>query len=136
MIDRYKYTWKMVKPLIPIIFLAMWAILFEDKIWPDWENEEAIKFFDKGELQWEHEMDPELAKDSYRFEFIQFIGNANSYRNDTLIVDNNVFCLMENLEVALFDSIIGRTITIKGRVLNYDRNNKKIRLDRCFIQSL
>ena len=35
----------------------MWAILFEDKIWPDWENEEAIKFFDKGELQWEHEMD-------------------------------------------------------------------------------
>ena len=55
----------MVKPLIPIIFLAMWAILFEDKIWPDWENEEAIKFFDKGELQWEHEMDPELAKDSY-----------------------------------------------------------------------
>ena len=114
----------------------MWAILFEDKIWPDWENEEAIKFFDKGELQWEHEMDPELAKDSYRFKFIQFIGNANSYRNDTLIVDNNVFCLMENLEVALFDSVIGRTITIKGRVLNYDRNNKKIRLDRCFIQSM
>ena len=126
----------MVKPLIPIIFLAMWAILFEDKIWPDWENEEAIKFFDKGELQWEHEMLPELAKDSYRFDFKQFIGNANSYRNDTLIVDNNVFCLMENLEVALFDSVIGRTITIKGRVLNYDRNNKKIRLDRCFIQSL
>ena len=81
-------------------------------------------------------MDPELAKESYRFEFIQFIGNANNYSNDTLIVDNNVFCLMENLEVALFDSVIGRTITIKGRVLNYDKNTKKIRLDRCFIQSM
>ena len=39
MIDQYKYTWKMVKPLIPIIFLAIWVVLFEDKIWPDWENE-------------------------------------------------------------------------------------------------
>ena len=54
MIDRYKYTWKMVKPLIPIVFLALWAILFEEKIWPDWENEEPVKIFDKGELQWEH----------------------------------------------------------------------------------
>ena len=31
MIDQYKYTWKMVKPLIPIIFLAIWVVLFEEK---------------------------------------------------------------------------------------------------------
>ena len=47
MIDRSKYIWKMVKPLIPIIFLALWAILFEEKIWPDWENQKPIKIFDK-----------------------------------------------------------------------------------------
>ena len=91
MIDRYKYTWKMVKPLIPIIFLAMWAILFEDKIWPDWENEEAIRIFEKGEFQWEYDMDPEISNDTYRFEFVQFSGNISGYNNDTLIVDNNVF---------------------------------------------
>ena len=33
----------MVKPLIPIIFLAIWVVLFEDKIWPDWENEIPLK---------------------------------------------------------------------------------------------
>ena len=42
MIDQYKYTWKMVKPLIPIVFLAAWARLIEDKIWTDWENEKPI----------------------------------------------------------------------------------------------
>ena len=70
MIDQYKYTWKMIKPLIPIIFLALWVILFEDKIWPDWENELPVKIFSKGELQWEFDMDSELAKENYRFEFI------------------------------------------------------------------
>ena len=91
MIDRSKYTWKMVKPLIPIVFFAMWAILFEEKIWPDWENEKPVKNFDKGELQWEYEMDPDLARDNYRFEFIQFIGKIDTYRKDTLIIDNNIF---------------------------------------------
>ena len=56
----------MIKPLIPIIFLALWVILFEDKIWPDWENEVPVKIFSKGELQWEFDMDSELAKENYR----------------------------------------------------------------------
>ena len=56
MIDQYKYTWKMVKPLIPIIFLAIWVVLFEDKIWPDWENEIPVKSFGRGEIQWEYDM--------------------------------------------------------------------------------
>ena len=134
MIDRSKYTWKMIKPLIPIVFLALWTILFEEKIWPDWENEEPVKIFDKGELQWEHEMDPDLAKDNYRFEFIQFVGKVDTCSKDTLIIDNNIVCLMENLDSTDYDSMIGKTITIKGRVLGYNRATKKMRLDRCFIQ--
>ena len=41
---------------------------------------------------------------------------------------------MENLDSTDYDSIIGKTITIKGRVLGYNRTTKKMRLDRCFIQ--
>jgi hypothetical protein len=134
MIDRSKYTWKMVKPLIPIVFFALWANLFEEKIWPDWEKEEPVKIFDKGELQWEHEMDPDLAEDNYRFEFIQFVGKVDTFSKDTLLVDNNIVCLMENLDSTDYDSMIGKTITIKGRVLGYNRATKKMRLDRCFIQ--
>ena len=134
MIDRSKYTWKMVKPLIPIVFFALWAILFEEKIWPDWEKEEPVKIFDKGELQWEHEMDPDLAEDNYRFEFIAFVGKVDTCSKDTLLVDNNIVCLMENLDSTDYDSIVGKTITIKGRVLGYNRTTKKMRLDRCFIQ--
>ena len=125
----------MVKPLIPIVFLAAWALLFEDKIWPDWENEIPIKIFQKGELQWEYEMDPDLAKENYRFEFVQFEGNADIFNKDTLIIDKNIYCIMEALDSTEYESISGRSITMKGRVLGYDSITKKFRLDHCFIQS-
>ena len=70
----------MVKPLIPIIFLAIWVVLFEDKIWPDWENEIPIKIFGRGEIQWEYDMNSEQAKENYRFEFIQLTGVADTSR--------------------------------------------------------
>ena len=125
----------MVKPLIPIVFLAAWALLFEDKIWPDWENEKPIKIFEKGELQWEHEMDPDLAKENYRFEFVQFEGNADTFNKDTLIIDKNIYCIMEALDSTEYESISAQSITMKGRVLGYDMITKKFRLDHCFIQN-
>ncbi|MDG1224236.1 MAG: hypothetical protein P8O00_06625 [Candidatus Marinimicrobia bacterium] len=133
MIDQYKYTWKMVKPLIPIIFLALWVILFEEKIWPDWENEIPIKTFSKGELQWEYAMEPSIANDNYRFQFVEFSGKVDTFKNDTLIIDKTTFCKMENSDTALFKNIIGNTVVIKGRILGYNRLSKKLRLDKSFI---
>ena len=135
MIDQYKYTWKMVKPLIPIFFLAAWAFLFEEKIWPDWENEEPIKIFEKSELQWEYEMDPDLAMENYHFEFVEFEGVANSYNKDTLVIDNNIYCIMENIDSTLYKNVIKQSVILKGRILDYNRTTKKFRLDRCFIKN-
>ena len=135
MIDQYKYTWKMVKPLIPIIFLAIWVVLFEDKIWPDWENEIPVKSFGRGEIQWEYDMNSEQAKENYRFEFIQLTGVADTSRHDTLIVDKTVFCKMENLEKINLKDFYGKQINLKGRVLGYNASSKKLRLDKCFILS-
>ena len=133
MIDQYKYTWKMIKPLIPIIFLALWVILFEDKIWPDWENEVPVKIFSKGELQWEFDMDSELAKENYRFEFIQLSGKVHKAIDDTLIIDKTVYCKMETLNDTTINELFGKSVTLKGRVLGYNRISKKLRLDKCFI---
>ena len=133
MIDRYKYTWKMVKPLIPIAFLAIWAVLFEEKIWPNWEKEKPVKIFKKSELQWEYAMDPEISQKNYRFKFVQFSGNISSHRKDTLVVDDYVFCIMENLKKGEYDKKGGSSIIIKGRILGYNPKTKKLRLDRCFI---
>ena len=135
MIDQYKYTWKMVKPLIPIIFLAIWVVLFEDKIWPDWENEIPVKNFGRGEVQWEYDMNSEQAKENYRFEFIQLIGLADTSIHDTLVVDKTVFCKMENLEKINLKNFYGKQIKLKGRVLGYNTSSKKLRLDKCFILS-
>ena len=123
----------MVKPLIPIVFLAIWAILFEDKIWPDWENEEPIRIFEKGELQWEYDMDPEISNDTYRFQFVQFSGNISGYNKDTLIIDDYVFCVLESIEKDQDDKKLGSSIIVKGRILGYEPRTKKLRLDRCFI---
>ena len=125
----------MVKPLIPIIFLAIWVVLFEDKIWPDWENEIPVKNFGRGEIQWEYDMNSEQAKENYRFEFIQLIGAADTSRHDTLIVDKTVFCKMENLEMINLKDFYGKQIKLKGRVLGYHESTKKLRLDKCFILS-
>ena len=83
----------MIKPLIPIIFLALWVILFEDKIWPDWESEVPVKIFSKGELQWEFDMDSELAKENYRFEFIQLSGEAYKAIEDN--PNKNIYLLSQ-----------------------------------------
>jgi len=123
----------MIKPLIPIIFLALWVILFEDKIWPDWENEVPVKIFTKGELQWEFDMNSELAEDNYRFEFIQLSGEAHKAIDDTLIIDKTVYCKMESSSDTLLNEFFGKSVTLKGRVLGYNRASKKIRLDKCFI---
>jgi hypothetical protein len=133
MIDQYKYTWKMVKPLIPIIFLAIWVVLFEEKIWPDWENEIPAKSFGRGEIQWEYDMNSEQAKENYRFEIIQLTGVADTSRQDTLIIDKTVFCKMENLEMINLKDFYGKQIKLKGRVLGYNASSKKLRLDKCFI---
>lgn len=123
----------MIKPLIPIIFLALWVISFEDKIWPDWEDEAPVKIFSKGELQWEFDMDSELAKENYRFEFIQLSGEAYKAIDDILIIDKTVYCKMENLNDTLLNEFFGKPITLKGRVLGYNNISKKLRLDKCFI---
>ena len=125
----------MVKPLIPIIFLAIWVVLFEDKIWPDWENEIPIKNFGRGEIQWENDMNTEQAKENYRFEINQLAAVADTSRHDTLIVDKTVFCKMENLEKINLKNFYGKQIKLKGRVLGYHESSKKLRLDKCFILS-
>ena len=123
----------MIKPLIPIIFLALWVILFEDKIWPDWENEIPVKIFSKGELQWEFDMNSELAKENYRFKFIQLSGEAYKTIDDTLIIDNTVYCKMESVNDTQLNEFSGKSVTLKGRILGYNTNSKKLRLDKCFI---
>ena len=125
----------MVKPLIPIIFLAIWAVLFEDKIWPDWENEIPVKNFERGEIQWEYDMNSEQSKEKYLFKFIQLTGVADTSIHDTLIIDKTVFCKMGNLEKINLKNIYGKQISLKGRLLGYNISSKKLKLDKCFILS-
>jgi hypothetical protein len=78
-------------------------------------------------------MDPNIANDNYRFQFVEFSGKVDTFKNDTLIIDKTTFCKMENFDTTLFKNIIGNTVIIKGRILGYNRFSKKLRLDKSFI---
>ena len=40
---------------------------------------------------------------------------------------------MENLNNTLLNDFFGKSVTLKGRVIGYNRISKKLRLDKCFI---
>jgi len=133
MIDRYKYTWKMIKPLIPIVGLAAWVIIFEDKIWHTWEEEIPIKSFNNGEIEWEFEMDPSLASSLYRFKFVEFEGKLDSSMGDTLLINNKIFCTLDKTHLHTLDSLYNKNLQFKGRILGYNESERILRLDHCFV---
>ena len=132
--NRSRYTWKIFKPLMPIIFLAIWAHIFEDTIWKNYKEEKPIMYFKTGELQWEYDMDSEVANDKYKFNIIQFSGRLSGVKVDTLYIDETLQCILGKDDSTNLDNLTKHKITVKGRIINYNKYNKIIKLDNCYIQ--
>ena len=132
--NRSRYTWKIFKPLMPIIFLAIWAHIFEETIWKNYREEKPIMFFKTGELQWEYDMDSEVANDKYKFNIVQFSGRLSGVEIDTLYIDETLQCILGKDDSTNLDNLTKQKITVKGRIINYNKYNKIIKLDNCYIQ--
>ena len=132
--NRSRYTWKIFKPLLPIIFLAIWAHIFEETIWKNYREEKPIMFFKTGELQWEYDMDSEVANDKYKFNIVQFSGRLSGVKIDTLYIDETLQCILGKDDSTNLDNLTKQKITVKGRIINYNKYNKIIKLDNCYIQ--
>ena len=132
--NRSRYTWKIFKPLMPIIFLAIWAHIFEDTIWKNYKEEKPIMYFKTGELQWEYDMDSEVANDKYKFNIVQFSGRLNGVKVDTLYIDETLQCILGKDDSTSLDHLTEQKITVKGRIINYNKYDKIIKLDNCYIQ--
>ena len=129
-----KYTWKMVKPLFPLIILVIWAVLFEDQIWDNWSNKEPLKKFQRGDLQWEYEMDAELTNKEYQFQMVQLEGRVTDIRNDTLEIDEKLICKLDPSQSMELNNLSGKQlVTMKGRVLSYNAQTKQVRMDHGFL---
>ena len=132
--NRSRHRWKIFKPLMPIIFLAIWAHIFEDTIWKNYKEEKPIMYFKTGELQWEYDMDSEVANDKYKFNIIQFSGRLSGVKVDTLYIDETLQCILGKDDSTNLDNLTKHKITVKGRIINYNKYNKIIKLDNCYIQ--
>ena len=132
--NRSRYTWKIFKPLMPIIFLAIWAHIFEDTIWKNYKEEKPIMYFKTGELQWEYDMDSEVANDKYKFNIIQFSGRLSGVKVDTLYIDETLQCILGKDDSTNLDNLTKHKITVKGRIINYNKYNKILKLDNCYIK--
>ena len=119
---------------MPIIFLAVWAHIFEDTIWKNYKEEKPIMYFKTGELQWEYDMDSEIANDKYKFNIVQFSGRLSGVKVDTLYIDETLQCILGKDDSTSLDNLTKQKITVKGRIINYNKYNKIIKLDNCYIQ--
>ena len=125
------YSFKMIKPLIPICIFVIWSIIFEEKIWISWKDEEPTKIFDRGELLWEFQMDFDLANEKYRYKYIQTNGEVTSINKDTIYIDNIIKCIIDTSDSSLIS--LNQLVSVKGRLLNYNQINGILKLDHCFL---
>jgi len=124
----------MVKPLIPLTILLIWAILFEDRIWDNWSTKEPLKRFQHGDLQWEYEMDPVLANEKYQFKMVQFEGRVTGIRNDTIELDGRLISKLDSSQSFESNSVSEmQLVNMKGRIIGYDQEKKQLRIDHGFL---
>ena len=124
----------MIKPLFPLTILVIWAVLFEDQIWDNWSNKEPLKKFQRGDLQWEYEMDAELSNGDYQFQMVQLEGQITGIRNDTLEIDEKLICKLDPSQSMELNNLSGKQlVTIKGRILGYNAQTKQVRMDHGFL---
>ena len=124
----------MIKPLFPLTILVIWAVLFEDQIWDNWSTKEPLKKFQRGDLQWEYEMDAELSNGDYQFQMVQLEGQITGIRNDTLEIDEKLICKLDPSQSMELNILSGKQlVTIKGRILGYNAQTKQVRMDHGFL---
>ena len=124
----------MIKPLFPLTILVIWAVLFEDQIWDNWSTKEPLKKFQRGDLQWEYEMDAELSNGDYQFQMVQLEGQITGIRNDTLEIDEKLICKLDPSQSMELNNLSGKQlVTIKGRILGYNAQTKQVRMDHGFL---
>ena len=124
----------MIKPLFPLTILVIWAVLFEDQIWDNWSTKEPLKKFQRGDLQWEYEMDAELSNGDYQFQMVQLEGQITGIRNDTLEIDEKLICKLDPSQSMELNNLSGKQlVTIKGRILGYNAQTKQGRMDHGFL---
>ena len=124
----------MIKPLFPLTILVIWAVLFEDQIWDNWSTKEPLKKFQRGDLQWEYEMDAELSNGDYQFQMVQLEGQITGIRNDTLEIDEKLICKLDPSQSMELNNLSGKLlVTIKGRILGYNAQTKQVRMDHGFL---
>ena len=124
----------MVKPLLPLTILLIWAILFEDRIWDNWSTKEPLKRFQHGDLQWEYEMDPVLANKKYKFKMVQFEGRVTGTRNDTIELDGTLICKLDPSQSVGSSGVSDmQLVNMKGRIIGYDQEKKQVRIDHGFL---
>ena len=120
---RAEMNWKIVRSIIPIIVLAVFAY-YTQSLKPDYTSKEPILTTDANDLVWRFQMNEgsELLN-----QIVKVNGNVTGIDSLLVILDHQVICAPD-LSAGLVPSI-GESITVKGRCIGYDDLLKELRLD-------
>ncbi len=122
----------MKKKLIVLLIIVIAGIAGYNYIYKDHRNiekEKAAFTLKSTELSNEFLVSSSDSEKKYLNKTIEISGKVTEVDNNTLIIDNNIFCQFLN---PISNSIKTNTvITIKGRFIGYDDLLEEIKLDQC-----
>ena len=122
----------MRKKLIILIIIVSIGVIIYNYIYKDHrniENENAEFIVTAIELSNEFLVAPSDSENKYLNKTIEVSGNISEINDNNLVLNEKIFCLLQNS----INATVGKSIKIKGRCIGYDNLLEEIKLDQCTI---
>ena len=126
MITRREMNWKIIRSLIPIIALGS-LYYYTQSMKIDYKKEKPVLVTTAKDLIWRFQVDS--SKDIL-LKIVQVEGEVTGMDSLLLILNHKLICAPEpNTEIK---TVIGDSITVKGRCIGYDDLLDEVRMDHVF----
>lgn len=121
--------WGTIISIILLIVVFGYSYLYQDH--RDIQSETSVFTVSSKSIFEEFQINSDDSESKYLDKTITVTGTISQIENQTLVVDDVVFCQFKNKISTSLQEL--ENITIKGRFLGYDDLLEEIKLDQCHI---
>jgi hypothetical protein len=121
--------WILILILFLIVIFIAYKYVFQKH--RDIQTEKSSYTTSAIELAKEFEINSIDSESKYLDKTIQISGSISELNEQSITLDNTVFCLFSEPQVTLFK--LNQKVIIKGRFIGYDDLLEQIKIDQCYI---
>jgi hypothetical protein len=121
--------WILILVLFLIALFIAYKYVFQNH--RDIQTEKSSYITSAAELAREFEINSIDSESKYLDKTIQISGNISEFNEQSITLDNTVFCLFSEPQEPLFK--LNTKVLIKGRFIGYDDLLEQIKIDQCYI---